>query len=211
MLIADMTDEQFIRWRERYERKQRKQERKNNYRGIFPPGYVNFLNRTSNRTNMTTFELIRRRQLGNAINGQIRLRRWVGDGVQFASLENTDYVIPAGTYEVRLTYSPRFKKQLPLLMNVPGRTGIRIHTGSKPEHSQGCILVGATGKKMIEELITLNNTYNEKTFVKITEAYGSQAEGTWQQSFGKVAPYHPQLALPAGFTDGIDPERALPE
>ena len=194
-----MTDEEFIRFRNRYERKERKEQRENNYRGIFPPGYIGFLINVSDRTSMKTFELIRRSQSGKAVTGQVRLRRWVGDGLQFASLENADYLIPAGTYEVRLTYSPRFKKDLPLLMNVPGRTGIRIHTGSKPEHSQGCILVGATGKKMIEELIQLNASFNEKTFIRITDAYGSEPDTTWQPVGQKATPWHPQLALPPVF------------
>ena len=191
--IVSMTDEEFIRFRNRYERKERKEQRENNYRGIFPPGYIGFLINVSDRTSMKTFELIRRSQSGKAVTGQIRLRRWVGDGLQFASLENADYIIPAGTYEVRLTYSPRFKKDLPLLMNVPGRTGIRIHTGSKPEHSQGCILVGATGKKMIEELIQLNASFNEKTFIRITDAYGSEPDTTWQPVGQKATPWHPDL------------------
>jgi hypothetical protein len=198
-----MTDEEFIRFRERYERKQRQQERENNYRGIFKPGYISFLINASDRTTVKTFELIRRNQTGKAVNGQIRLRRWVGDGLQFNSLENADYLIPAGTYEVRITLSPRFHKPLPLLMNVPGRTGIRIHTGTKPEHSQGCILVGATGKKMIEQLIQINKSFNEKTYICIRDAFGAAADTTWQPDGQKVTPWHPQLALPAAVRDNV--------
>ena len=206
-----MTDDEFLKFRKRYERKQRKEQRENNYRGIFPPGYIGFLINVSDRTNMKTFELVRRRQSGKSVTGQVRLRRWVGDGLQFASLENADYIIPAGTYEVCMTYSPRFKKDLPLLMNVPGRTGIRIHTGSKPEHSQGCILVGATGKKMIEQLIQLNTSFNEKTFLKITDAYGTEGDTLWEPVGQEVKAWHPQLALPAHFADGVSGDRDLPE
>ena len=60
-----------------------------------------------------------------------------------ATLENADYIIPDGTYTVSVTYSPRFKKMMPLIGNVPGRSGIRFHRGTKPEHSKGCILVSA--------------------------------------------------------------------
>ena len=50
--------------------------------------------------------------------------------------------IPQGTYNVTITYSPRFKKNLPLLNNVKGFDGIRIHSGNKPQETEGCLLPG---------------------------------------------------------------------
>lgn len=50
--------------------------------------------------------------------------------------------IPEGTYEMVLSYSPRFKKILPEILNVPNFTGIRIHCGNSSADSSGCILVG---------------------------------------------------------------------
>jgi hypothetical protein len=50
--------------------------------------------------------------------------------------------IPFGTYEVKMTYAPKFKRELPWLQNVPSFTGILIHRGNTHEHSAGCILVG---------------------------------------------------------------------
>lgn len=49
--------------------------------------------------------------------------------------------IPAGEYEVKLTYSPAFKRVTPEIMNVPGFTGVRLHGGNRPEDTEGCPLV----------------------------------------------------------------------
>ena len=50
--------------------------------------------------------------------------------------------IPYGTYKVTITYSPKFKKNLPLINNVKGFDGIRIHSGNTSSDTQGCVLLG---------------------------------------------------------------------
>ena len=50
--------------------------------------------------------------------------------------------IPAGRYLMRLTMSRRFRCVLPLLEDVPGFSGVRIHTGNVIDDTDGCILVG---------------------------------------------------------------------
>lgn len=50
--------------------------------------------------------------------------------------------IPEGKYQVVVNKSPKFQRDLPLLLGVPGFNGIRIHRGNNASHSLGCILVG---------------------------------------------------------------------
>lgn len=50
--------------------------------------------------------------------------------------------IPAGTYRLVVNQSPRFRRSLPLLLDVPGFVGIRIHPGNSAGDTEGCILPG---------------------------------------------------------------------
>ena len=51
--------------------------------------------------------------------------------------------IHSGNYPVVITYSNKFKKALPLIQNVDGFKGIRIHAGNRASDTAGCILVGS--------------------------------------------------------------------
>jgi len=50
--------------------------------------------------------------------------------------------VPAGIYNVELTYSTKFKKKLWMLKDVPNRTGIRIHNANFVRELKGCIAPG---------------------------------------------------------------------
>ena len=91
---------------------------------------------------MEIIRLTRTSRDGRAVRGVMRL-----GAQEIATLENDDYIIPCGTYPVRVTWSPKFKRMLPLVLNVKGRSGIRFHRGTKPEHSRGCILVSAANEQ----------------------------------------------------------------
>jgi len=69
------------------------------------------------------------------------------DGVYFCyTLERPEEgeikAIPSGTYPVVISYSSHFQRNLPHIMDVPGRSAILMHGGNKPEDSLGCVLCG---------------------------------------------------------------------
>ena len=67
--------------------------------------------------------------------------------------------IPAGTYKVTMQFSPRFKRVLPYLHDVPHFLGILIHNGTDQGHSAGCIIVGKNKirGKVLESRQTLDS------------------------------------------------------
>ena len=111
---------------------------------------------------MAVIQMRRISRNGKAVRGSMRV-----NGRDIATLENADYIIPEGTYELKNTMSPKFKKVLPLVCGVRGRSGIRIHTGTKPEHSTGCVLVSAFGKQQIIDFINQKAKQNEKVYLTI--------------------------------------------
>lgn len=54
----------------------------------------------------------------------------------------SETAIPTGIYKIILNYSPKFKKVMPLITNVKGYSGVRIHTGNSAKDTEGCLLVG---------------------------------------------------------------------
>jgi len=80
--------------------------------------------------------------------------------------------IPAGTYPIVITYSPKFKRELPLIFNVPGFSGVRIHPGNDENDTEGCILVGENKVKgkVINSQITFLKLFNIlKTYPQINQ------------------------------------------
>ena len=54
--------------------------------------------------------------------------------------------IPTGHYAINITYSPKYKRMMPLLLDVKGFSGIRIHSGNSSKDTEGCLLVGKNKK-----------------------------------------------------------------
>ena len=115
---------------------------------------------------MAAIQMRRISREGKAVRGTI-----TGTAHVLPTLENAEFIIPGGKYELKMTWSPRFKKMMPLVDGVKGRSGIRIHTGTIPEHSKGCILMTPKGVETIKEILTKNAKKDEKTFIRISNAY----------------------------------------
>lgn len=71
--------------------------------------------------------------------------------------------IPYGKYEVIVNRSPKFKRDLPLLLDVPNFEGIRIHRGNTDKDTSGCILVGENKQRGI----VINSTEKEEYITKL--------------------------------------------
>jgi hypothetical protein len=79
--------------------------------------------------------------------------------------------IPRGTYKIIITFSNRFKKELPLLVDVQGFEGIRIHPGNVHQDTHGCLLPGTSYVK-VDGVHTVQNSRNAffKLYQKIEAA-----------------------------------------
>lgn len=80
----------------------------------------------------------------------------------YYTLERKSKLIPVGQYDIDITYSPKFKKKLPLVhgKTVSERRGIRIHAGNTVNDTEGCILIGnissLTDRRISESNIAVN-------------------------------------------------------
>ena len=129
--------------------------------------------------------LIRNQPQASAITGRLIINgRWFCN-----TLERVGYQIPAICYPIRVTQSPKFKRLLPIVQNVPQRSGIRFHRGTKPQHSTGCILIPADKEKALTDLILQAQQSHEEIILEVTDF----RPGT---EYGYNTPCPPELQKP---------------
>lgn len=80
--------------------------------------------------------------------------------------------IPTGTYKVIVNISPKFKRMLPRLLDVPGFDGILIHRGNSADQSSGCLLCGEN--KVVGKVI--NSTGYELKLTKLLQEAQNRKE-----------------------------------
>jgi hypothetical protein len=81
--------------------------------------------------------------------------------------------IPKGNYKVIVSYSCKFKKEMPLLLKVPNFEGIRIHSGNDETHTEGCILCGEN--KVVGKVVN-SRVVTDKVYKIINEAINKGKE-----------------------------------
>lgn len=100
----------------------------------------------------------------------------------YFTIENYDKMLPDGTYHVSVTYSPKFKRDVPIVYNdnVPESRGIRIHEGNIVQNTKGCILVGnwaylpnklGNSKEAIEQLTWALTKRTDDIFLRIETCF----------------------------------------
>lgn len=123
---------------------------------------------------MAYYKLIRMPEDGKAVRGRL----YMVSESRFEevltpvcdTIENADHLIPALIYGIGVTMSPRFKRLLPIVRQVPGRTGIRFHRGSRPEHSKGCILISGSDEQSLTARWLAEQTAHEEIRLEICDA-----------------------------------------
>ncbi len=126
--------------------------------------------------------LVRDKSTDNSTTGKL----FVNDVFQCFTLEDVVRpikisgctAIPAGSYEVIMTFSNRFQKVMPLLVNVPYFEGVRIHAGNTSKDTEGCILVGSSvetdfiggSRVALAKLMTLLKASKDRVVITVENA-----------------------------------------
>ncbi len=118
----------------------------------------------------------RNKTKGNSTTGVL----WLNGEVECYTLEDVERLtkiagktaIAKGKYSVIIDMSNRFKRLLPLLLNVPNFAGVRIHPGNTSEDTEGCILVGVSVSIVNNEnFLSSSRVAFDKLFAKMKTAF----------------------------------------
>jgi hypothetical protein len=101
------------------------------------------------------------------------------EDVERADKIKHETAIPAGEYEIAFTWSPKFKRNVLMLLNVPNFDKIYLHEGTNKEHTSGCILTA-----MIRRDKTIENS---KPCIQCIEKLCKEAESKGEKITIKIS------------------------
>lgn len=81
--------------------------------------------------------------------------------------------IPRGRYKIELDWSPKYGRDMPHVLDVPGFEGIRIHSGNSARDTEGCILVG---QKRYEDYIRDSKLAFDALLKKMNQCWAGGGE-----------------------------------
>lgn len=146
--------------------------------------------------------LQRKTEINNAVLGELFINGkffcyTLEDKIRDVKIKHQTCISP-GEYKIALTMSQRFKTILPLLLDVPNFTGIRIHAGNTIEDTSGCLLVGTAIKEntLLHSKVALQELINKfKMAIKKKEPLTIKVVNPEKPTKAKPTPKQPKVVV----------------